>query len=82
MHVAVVVKPPVCMLAGCLTTTEATGDMGSNCSVRVIGKPNNFSGVDGVVQIKIDGNWTFINGSNWDYEDAMVACKQLGKYLQ
>ena len=26
----------------------------------------------------VNDTWNFINGSEWDYCDAMVACKQLG----
>ena len=41
-------------------------------------RSNTFGGVEGFIQINMGGNVSFVNGSDWDYTDAMVACRELG----
>ena len=33
---------------------------------------------NGIVEVCLDGNWGPICGDHWSYNDASVACKQLG----
>ena len=42
-------------------------------------RTNQFGGLNGVIQFFYNGTWSYINGSDWDYPDARVACKELGK---
>ena len=56
--------------------TEAASD-----SIRLIAnETNEFNGLKGIVQVQLggSGNWSFINGSDWDLPDAIVACRNLG----
>ena len=32
----------------------------------------------GLVQVCLDGSWTYVCGSGWSTADAEVACRQLG----
>ena len=32
----------------------------------------------GLVQVCLDGSWTYVCGSGWSNADAAVACRQLG----
>ncbi|XP_071845497.1 scavenger receptor cysteine-rich type 1 protein M160-like isoform X2 [Apostichopus japonicus] len=43
--------------------------------VRLIGGNNDL---EGIVQVKIDGQWGGICGTNWDRMDATVVCRELG----
>lgn len=43
------------------------------------GMANKYSGRKGIVQVKQNGTWNFINGSDWDYCDANVFCRELGE---
>ena len=36
------------------------------------------SGRQGVVQMRCNNTWNFINGSAWSYNDAVVVCRDLG----
>lgn len=36
--------------------------------------------MDGVVQIYKNHTWNFVNGSEWDFGDAMVVCRELGMF--
>ena len=40
---------------------------------------NNFEGVEGYVLYHDNETTSLINGDAWDYSDAMVVCKDLGK---
>ena len=44
-------------------------------------RTNRFGGLNGVIQFFYNGTWSYINGSDWDYPDARVACKELGKEI-
>ena len=41
------------------------------------GNANEYSGRQGIVQVKQNGTWNFVNGSDWDYCDAHVVCREL-----
>ena len=48
-------------------------------NVRLVSKSNNsYSGHRGVVQVQVNGTWNYLNGSDWDYADALVSCRELG----
>jgi len=36
------------------------------------------SGSEGTVLVKYNNTWNFVNGSDWNYTDAVVVCRQLG----
>lgn len=37
-----------------------------------------LTGRQGVVQMRCNNTWSFINGSGWSYSDALVVCRELG----
>ena len=43
-------------------------------------KNGTWSEDQGVVLVKYNNKWNFINGSDWNYTDALVVCRELGKY--
>ena len=48
-------------------------------SIRMTDSHNNqFGGIKGIIQFFYNGTWNYINGSDWDYADARVACKEFG----
>ena len=42
---------------------------------------NTFSGEQGYVLYSVNEVVSFINGSNWNYLDAMVVCRELSEFL-
>jgi len=36
--------------------------------------------MQGIVQVKHNNTWNFIDGSGWSYCGARVVCRELGKY--
>lgn len=44
-------------------------------------KNGSWSENQGIVLVKYNNKWNFVNGSDWNYTDAMVVCRELGKYL-
>ena len=36
------------------------------------------SGSEGTVLVKYNNTWNFVNGSDWNFTDAMVVCRELG----
>ena len=44
-------------------------------------KNGTWSEDQGVVLVKYNNRWNFINGSDWNYTDALVVCRELGEYM-
>ena len=38
-----------------------------------------YGGKQGIVQVKHNGTWNFINGTGWSYCAARVVCRELGE---
>lgn len=54
---------------------------GDGCVRLYLSSENDFSGRQGIVQVKQNGTWNFVNGSGWDYCDANVICRDLGECM-
>ena len=46
---------------------------------RLVSKSNNsYMGVEGIVQVQFNNTWSYLNGSDWSFVDALVSCRELG----
>lgn len=70
-------------IAMCLSYTMFVNFAGStNKGPQVqLYKNGSWSENQGIVLVKYNNKWNFVNGSDWNYTDAMVVCRELGKYL-
>ena len=57
-----------------------TGSTNKGAQVQLY-KNGSWSENQGIVLVKYNNKWNFVNGSDWNYTDAMVVCRELGKYL-
>ena len=48
------------------------------CQTGQVRLGNNATGVIGRVEVCVDGRWSTVCDSGWDYRDAVVVCTQLG----
>ena len=62
-----------CMHASITTDINLAGDCFHNHDYDFQSNSSN-----GIVEVCLDGNWGPICGDDWSYNDASVACKQLG----
>ena len=59
------------------------GEAHSETTTRLYNQSSNrFGGKEGFIQIYDQGNntWSFVNTSDWNYSDAVVACRELGMH--
>lgn len=43
---------------------------------------NGFNSQNGIVQVMQKFSWSFINGSDWNLPNAIVACRNLGELVR